>query len=160
MLRTGQLLTPSQGLCRSASTPGSHPTPGAVLPGTLASPQTGLTPAGCRELAARLRHQPPLLLGCSDARATGRTFGSNLSHVRRRTRFSIGRRAVIRLAEGLLGDANGGLFRVVIEVVEARLQVLIGAAGRVRPEQLCLQDHNLAIRLLGVTTTSRPASVR
>src|SRR6266487_4172383 len=87
-------------------------------------------------------------------------FGSNLSHVRRRTRFSIGRRAVIRLAEGLLGDANGGLFRVVIEVVEARLQVLIGAAGRVRPEQLGLQDHNLAIRLLGVTTTSRPASVR
>jgi hypothetical protein len=36
---------------RPASTPGSRPTPGAALPGTLASPRTGLTPAGCRELA-------------------------------------------------------------------------------------------------------------
>ncbi|HEX9312693.1 MAG TPA: WS/DGAT domain-containing protein [Actinomycetota bacterium] len=35
--------------------PGSRPAPGAVLPGTLASPRTGLTPAGCRELVARLR---------------------------------------------------------------------------------------------------------
>jgi hypothetical protein len=36
---------------RPASTPGSRPTPGAALPGTLASPRAGLTPAGCRELA-------------------------------------------------------------------------------------------------------------
>src|SRR5215212_3937528 len=36
---------------RPASTPGSRPTPGAALPGTLASPRTGLAPAGCRELA-------------------------------------------------------------------------------------------------------------
>ena len=49
MLRTGQLLHP-------ASTPTSQPTPGASLPGTLASPRTGLSPAGCRELVARLRH--------------------------------------------------------------------------------------------------------
>src|SRR5215211_5158295 len=28
--------------------------PGAALPGTLASPRTGLPPAGCRELGARL----------------------------------------------------------------------------------------------------------
>ena len=45
--------------CRSASTPGSRPAPGAVLPGTLASPRTGLAPAGCRELVARLRRLPP-----------------------------------------------------------------------------------------------------
>src|SRR6266536_3651931 len=73
MLRTGQLLAPLQGLCRSASTAGSHPTPGAVLPGTLASPRTGLAPAGCRELVARLRHPPPLLRGILGARAAGRT---------------------------------------------------------------------------------------
>src|SRR5215204_5074367 len=36
---------------RPASTSGSRPTPGAALPGTLASPRTGLAPAGCRELA-------------------------------------------------------------------------------------------------------------
>ena len=39
MLRTGQLLDP-------ASTPASRPDPGASLPGTLASPRTGLSPAG------------------------------------------------------------------------------------------------------------------
>src|SRR5215218_10909526 len=39
---------------RPASTPGSRPTPGVLLPGTLASPRTGLPPAGCRELGARL----------------------------------------------------------------------------------------------------------
>jgi len=55
MLRTGQSLAPSQGLRRSASTTASLPPPGAVLPGTLASPRTGLAPAGCRELVARLR---------------------------------------------------------------------------------------------------------
>jgi len=46
--------TPSTGCCCSASTPGSRPTPGAALPGTLASPRTGLAPAGCPELVARL----------------------------------------------------------------------------------------------------------
>src|SRR5436189_914275 len=55
MLRTGQSPAPSTGRSTSASTPGSHPTPGVLLPGTLASPRTGLTPAGCRELVARLR---------------------------------------------------------------------------------------------------------
>jgi hypothetical protein len=49
MLRTAHLLCP-------ASTPTSRPTSGASLPGTLASPRTGLAPAGCRELVARLRH--------------------------------------------------------------------------------------------------------
>ena len=63
MLRTGQLLHP-------ASTPASQPTPGASLPGTLASPRTGLSPAGCRELVARLRHDNLLAHG---ARAAGRT---------------------------------------------------------------------------------------
>src|SRR5262249_12174960 len=59
MLRTGQLLAPSQGRRCSASTTGSHPPPGAALPGTLASPRAGLTPAGCHELVARLRRPPP-----------------------------------------------------------------------------------------------------
>ena len=70
MLRTGQSLAPSQGLCCSASTTASRPSPGAVLPRTLASPRTGLTPAGCRELVARLRHHAPPRHG---ARAAGRT---------------------------------------------------------------------------------------
>ena len=39
MLRTGQSLDP-------ASTPVSRPDPEAPLPGTLASPRTGLSPAG------------------------------------------------------------------------------------------------------------------
>src|ERR1700677_4636890 len=64
MLRTAKLLHP-------ASDPAFRPTPGASLPGTLASPRTGLAPAGRRELLARLRH------GCSFAlrapRAAGRT---------------------------------------------------------------------------------------
>jgi hypothetical protein len=60
---------------RPASTPGSRPTPGAALPGTLASPRTGLTPAGCRELGARLH--PRSSFRHSGARATGRTFRRN-----------------------------------------------------------------------------------
>src|SRR6266545_1776641 len=62
MLRTGQLLAPSQGRRCSASTAGSRPPPGAALPGTQASPRTGLTPAGCHELLARLRRPPPFSL--------------------------------------------------------------------------------------------------
>ena len=49
MLRTGQLLGP-------ASNPASRPRTGAPLPGTLASPRTGLSPAGCPQLVAWLRH--------------------------------------------------------------------------------------------------------
>ena len=49
MLRTAQSLHP-------ASTPASRPTPGASLPGTLASPQTGLSPAGRHELTLGLPH--------------------------------------------------------------------------------------------------------
>src|SRR5215212_9956627 len=63
---------------RPASTPGSRPTPGAALPGTLASPRAGLPPAGCRELVARLRRRA-LLSVVLDARATGRTFRGNPS---------------------------------------------------------------------------------
>src|SRR5215208_4265824 len=55
MLRTGRLPAPHRGRSSPASTPGSRPTPGVLLPGTLASPRTGLPPAGCRELVARLR---------------------------------------------------------------------------------------------------------
>jgi hypothetical protein len=42
---------------------------GNQLPGTLASPRTGLTPAGCPEIIARLHHK---LLSCG-ARTAGRT---------------------------------------------------------------------------------------
>jgi len=45
---------PQKGLCHSASTTRISPAAGSQLPGTLASPQTGLTPAGCPELDARL----------------------------------------------------------------------------------------------------------
>ena len=44
MLRTGHLLHP-------ASHPASRPRTGASLPGTLASPRTGLAPAGCPQLS-------------------------------------------------------------------------------------------------------------
>src|SRR5213592_1324393 len=64
-----------------ASTPGSRPTPGAALPGTLASPRAGLPPAGCRELGARLR-RGALLSVVLGARATGRTFPRNHPSVR------------------------------------------------------------------------------
>ncbi len=49
---------------------------GVLLPGTLASPRTGLTPAGCRELVARLR-RGALLSVVLGARAAGRTFRRN-----------------------------------------------------------------------------------
>jgi hypothetical protein len=47
---------PDRGFVAPLRPPGSHPASGAALPRTLASPRTGLTPAGCRELVARLRH--------------------------------------------------------------------------------------------------------
>ena len=65
MLRTGHLLHP-------ASTQASRPEPGASLPGTLASPQAGLAPAGYRELDVRLRHDH--FLSSHGARTTGRTW--------------------------------------------------------------------------------------
>jgi len=55
MLRTGQLLGP-------ASHPASRPRTGALLPGTLASPRTGLAPAGCPQLVDWLRHHNTNLL--------------------------------------------------------------------------------------------------
>jgi len=55
MLRTGKLPVPSQRRSSCASTPRFRSTPAVLLPGTLASPQAGLPPAGCRELVARLR---------------------------------------------------------------------------------------------------------
>ena len=64
MLRTGHSLHP-------ASTTASQPHPEASLPGTLASPQTGLTPAGHQELLAQLRHDNSF---SHSARTTGRTW--------------------------------------------------------------------------------------
>lgn len=60
------LARPQKGLCCSASTPASQPTPGAALPGTLASPRAGLTPAGCPGLDARLHSIPPFCPECPD----------------------------------------------------------------------------------------------
>jgi hypothetical protein len=76
MLRTGRLPAPHRGRSSPASTSRSRPTPGVLLPGTLASPRTGLTPAGCRELVAQLR-RGALLSVVLGARATGRTFPRN-----------------------------------------------------------------------------------
>src|SRR5712691_12207834 len=76
MLQTGQLLAPFQGLCHSAATAGSLPTPGVALPGTLASPRTGLAPAGCRELVARFLPDDHPLSGLPSASGlSGRTRG-------------------------------------------------------------------------------------
>ncbi len=75
MLRTGQLFHP-------ASHPASQPRTGVSLPGTLVSPRTGLTPAGCPELVAQLRHNRT---SCHSARTTGRTARS----ARRRSASSV-----------------------------------------------------------------------
>ena len=72
MLRTGQSLAPSKGLRYSASTTRSLPPPGAVLPPTLASRWTGLTPAGCHELVARSNHHNLLILMAPEQ--SGRTM--------------------------------------------------------------------------------------
>src|SRR5271157_56439 len=74
MLRTGQLLGP-------ASHPASRPRTGASLPGTLASPRTGLTPAGCPQLVDWLRHHNINLLvvmapNLLDAPPVGRVSGT------------------------------------------------------------------------------------
>ena len=53
--------------------PGLSTEPGGFAPGTLASPRTGLPPAGYRELVARLRHDRSFLLmasGLLDARGS------------------------------------------------------------------------------------------
>ena len=55
MLRTDKLI-------HSASTLAFRPTPGASLPGNLASPRAGFPPAGCRELLARLGHDHSFVL--------------------------------------------------------------------------------------------------
>ena len=74
MLRTANLLHP-------ASDPAFRPTPGVSLPGTLASPRTGLAPAGRRQLVVRLRHDcsfalmAPDLLDAQDFRGMANLFG-------------------------------------------------------------------------------------
>src|SRR5271155_2463739 len=55
MLRTGQSIHP-------ASNPASRQRTGASLPGTLASPRTGLSPAGCAELVKQIPNLPFLLI--------------------------------------------------------------------------------------------------
>ena len=83
MLRTGQLLGP-------APHPAFRPRTGALLPGTLASPRTGLAPAGCPQLVDWLRHHninllvvmAPNLLDARPkvpVRGVGRTHGLETS---------------------------------------------------------------------------------
>jgi len=45
---------------------GISPDTGSQLPGTLASPRTGLAPAGCPQLVARLRHDDLLVVMASE----------------------------------------------------------------------------------------------
>ena len=74
MLRTGQSPPPPRGVVLRFDTRIS-PDVGSQLPGTLASPRTGLTPAGCPELVARLRHNNLLVVMASkllDALPIGR----------------------------------------------------------------------------------------
>ena len=72
MLRTGRLLHP-------ASPPASRPTTGVSLPGTLASPRTGLTPAGCRELLVRLRQTNLLTVMAPELLDTRGSRGSEVT---------------------------------------------------------------------------------
>jgi hypothetical protein len=58
MLRTGQLPASFHGRASCASTPRFRSTPAVLLPGTLASPQAGLSRAGCCGLVARLPSGP------------------------------------------------------------------------------------------------------
>ncbi len=70
MLRTANLFHP-------ASTQTSRSTPGVSLSGTLASPRTELSSAGCRELIARSFHTHSFVFIFS-ARAAGRTTGNDV----------------------------------------------------------------------------------
>ena len=72
MLRTGRSHTPEGRLSLHFDADLSIDA-GSQLPGTLVSPRTGLTPAGCPELVARLYLFTPVL-GCDDTRTSGRTL--------------------------------------------------------------------------------------
>ena len=80
MLRTGQSLGP-------APNPASRPRTGASLPGTLASPRTGLTPAGCPQHVDWLRHHSmnlpvvmtPNLLDALPVRREGGALGRDFA---------------------------------------------------------------------------------
>jgi hypothetical protein len=72
MLRTGRSHAPEGRLSLHFDAALSNDA-GSQLPGTLASPRTGLPPAGYPELDARL-HRFTSLLSCDDARTAGRTL--------------------------------------------------------------------------------------
>ena len=76
---------------RPASTPGSRPTPGAALPGTLASPRAGLPPAGCHELVARLHRR--FLLSVSSAPELLDAHSSGITSVERQLVVKFGMHA-------------------------------------------------------------------
>src|SRR6266545_4523793 len=64
---------------------GISPDIGSQLPGTLASPRTGLAPAGCPELVAQLRHNNLLVVMASkllDALPIGRAWRRSSGDVR------------------------------------------------------------------------------
>src|ERR1035437_5971889 len=96
MLRTGHLLHP-------ASTPASRPTPGASLPGTLASPRTGLSPAGSRELLLSSSQEKsssldaPELLDAPQRSAPESSSGTGPDRGQRQRRFEQGTCSTILL---------------------------------------------------------------
>lgn len=74
MLRTGPLATlPEEELDAPLRRTGSLPPPGASLPRTLASPGTGLSPAGWYEFVARDVLSPHLTFLYSAPELSGRT---------------------------------------------------------------------------------------
>jgi hypothetical protein len=81
MLRTGRLHAPAGRLSLHFDAALSNDA-GSQLPGTLASPRTGLTPAGYPELDVRL-HLSTSLLGCDDVRTAGRTMINSKGCLRR-----------------------------------------------------------------------------
>lgn len=75
MLRTGRLHAPAGRLSLHFDAALSNDA-GSQPPGTLASPRTGLAPAGYPELDVRL-HLSTSLLGCDDVRTAGRTMNES-----------------------------------------------------------------------------------
>jgi hypothetical protein len=83
-------------MSRPASHPASRPRTGASLPGTQASPRTGLTPAGRPELVAPTSCGPPFLIAPEQSRRT-RQFRDSCATARSRRGAT---------ANGLLGPST------------------------------------------------------
>jgi len=100
MLRTVYLLHP-------ASTQTSRSKPGASLPGTLASPRTGLTPAGSHELFARLRHGVVSFLTASELLDAHQRLWEAMDAISEEQLGEIERRIVAQMVETFEVDLSG-----------------------------------------------------